>query len=33
MNPMELMDTTSALAGLTMLMLLSASLKKYLKSL
>ena len=33
MNPMELMETTSALAGLMMLLMLSATLKKYLKSL
>lgn len=33
MNPVELMQTTSALAGLMMLMMLSAQLKKYLKTL
>ena len=33
MNPMELLETTFALAGLMMLLMLSATLKKYLKSL
>lgn len=33
MNPMELVQTTSALAGLLMILMLSAQLKKHLKSL